>query len=265
MFPNCVHRLHLRLMCIFRIMLGESIDTGVRVFKTQGIMTIRYHLNFPCAVLHRIKPMISASHLCQERVPPQSSQIVQLVIMPANQMLTNLKNVSESLLGILTLLLQVLVHQIEPRDGSNDGKHVAGTAKSTHCTAKFGGQSDQSSHISDIQDLKASNFSGSIDRCKSNYNAMINMLRAPMQSLAAPASPPPTVTSQPRTVGDWGRCQVTWGKKHKGKTFLEVYQTDLGYYHWSLARFQSLPENQKDFVRYCQVRADMDSRSLSQG
>ena len=94
--------------------------------------------------------------------------------------------------------------------------------------------------------------------------AMINMLRAPMQSLAAPASPPPTVTSQPRTVGDWGRCQVTWGKKHKGKTFLEVYQTDLGYYHWSLARFQSLPENQKDFVRFCQVRADLDSRNLNQ-
>jgi len=33
--------------------------------------------------------------------------------MPANAMLTNLKNVSESIIGLLTLLLQVLVHQLE--------------------------------------------------------------------------------------------------------------------------------------------------------
>ena len=59
----------------------------------------------------------------------------------------------------------------QSRDGPNDGKHVAGTAKSTHGTAKFGCQSDQSNHSSDIQDLKASNFSGRIDQCESNDTA----------------------------------------------------------------------------------------------
>lgn len=94
-----------------------------------------------------------------------------------------------------------------------------------------------------------------------DHPGLIGMMRMPI-----PSSPPTVITSttaQPRTIGTWGQTQIVWGKKHKGKTYLEVYQNDIGYYHWSLARFNSLPENQQDFVKFCQVRAEMDNRSLS--
>ena len=91
-----------------------------------------------------------------------------------------------------------------------------------------------------------------------DHPGLIGMMRMPI-----PSSPPTVTTSttaQPRTIGTWGQTQIVWGKKHKGKTYLEVYQNDIGYYHWSLARFNSL---QQDFVKFCQVRAEMDNRSLS--
>jgi len=94
-----------------------------------------------------------------------------------------------------------------------------------------------------------------------DHPGLIGMMRMPI-----PSSPPTVTTSttaQPRTIGTWGQTQIVSGKKHKGKTYLEVYQNDIGYYHWSLARFNSLPENQQDFVKFCQVRAEMDNRSLS--
>ena len=64
------------------------------------------------------------------------------------------------------------------------------------------------------------------------------------------------------TVGEWGQCRITWGKKHKGHTYHQVLRTDPGYYQWSLARFQSLPPNQQDFVKYCQVQMDLDMHAL---
>lgn len=255
--------------------------------------------------------------------------------MPANQMLVNLKNVSESLLGILTLLLQVLVHQIEIQPpAEEDPEHGELPVNSEMAQTMANMLQELQNQRTVLQNLVASQINSTAVRTSrpptsqaalTNVNpttppvrtnqsnlpspmmsqviqqlagvgsshgaaspvgtvaswvlaeeeevlsaemaepAMINVMRAPVHSSAMPASPTPVVTSQPRTVGDWGLCRVTWGKKHKGKTFLEVYQTDLGYYHWSLARFQSLPEPQKDFVRFCQVRAEMDSRSLSQG
>lgn len=82
-----------------------------------------------------------------------------------------------------------------------------------------------------------------------DHPGLIGMMRMPI-----PSSPPTVTTSttnQPRTIGTWGQTQIVWGKKHKRKTYLEVYQNDIGYYHWSLARFNSLPENQQDFVKFC--------------
>eukprot|EP00435_Cladocopium_sp_Y103_P043913 s2199_g12.t1 len=60
------------------------------------------------------------------------------------------------------------------------------------------------------------------------------------------------------TVGDWGQCRVTWGKKHKGQTYLQVLRTDPSYYQWAVARFQSLTPEMQDFVRFCQVQMDLD-------
>ena len=80
--------------------------------------------------------------------------------------------------------------------------------------------------------------------------------RARPNSLRAPPSPPSTQV----TLADWGTTVITWGKKHKGKSYQQVFQVDIGYYHWSLARFQSLPPNQQDFVRYCQVRLELEAQ-----
>jgi hypothetical protein len=63
------------------------------------------------------------------------------------------------------------------------------------------------------------------------------------------------------SVGDWSQCRVTWGKKHKGKTYHQVLTLDPSYYQWAVARFQSLTPEQQDFVRYCQVQMDLDRRN----
>jgi hypothetical protein len=63
------------------------------------------------------------------------------------------------------------------------------------------------------------------------------------------------------TVGDWSQCRVTWGKKHKGKTYHQVLTLDPSYYQWAVARFQSHTPEQQDFVRYCQVQMDLDRRN----
>ena len=63
------------------------------------------------------------------------------------------------------------------------------------------------------------------------------------------------------TVADWGQCRVTWGKKHKGRTYMQVWRQDPSYYQWAVARFASLTPEVQDFVRFCQVKMDLDQRS----
>jgi len=69
-------------------------------------------------------------------------------------------------------------------------------------------------------------------------------------------------TSPQMTVGEWGQCRITWGKKHKGSTYAQVLRSDPGYYQWYLARFQSSPPNQQDFVKFCQVQLDLDLHAI---
>jgi hypothetical protein len=69
-------------------------------------------------------------------------------------------------------------------------------------------------------------------------------------------------TSPQMTVGEWRQCRITWGKKHKGHTYAQVLRSDPGYFQWSLARFQSLPPNQQDFVKFCQVQLDLDLHAI---
>lgn len=75
----------------------------------------------------------------------------------------------------------------------------------------------------------------------------------------APTAAPTTPATRPLSVSEQGQKIITWGRKHKGKTWLEVFQTDLGYYHWSLARYGSLPPDQQEFVRFCQMRIDLEA------
>ena len=66
------------------------------------------------------------------------------------------------------------------------------------------------------------------------------------------------------TLAEWGQRKVTWGKKHPGHTYFQVLSGDMGYFEWSLQRYNSLPPHQQDFVDYCraQLEADADQDRL---
>jgi len=55
------------------------------------------------------------------------------------------------------------------------------------------------------------------------------------------------------TLEEWGSNVISFGRKHKGKSFEAVMRQDPGYFHWSLARYSSLMPEQQDFVRFGQL------------
>ena len=55
------------------------------------------------------------------------------------------------------------------------------------------------------------------------------------------------------TLEEWGSNVISFGRKHKGKSFETVMRLDPGYFHWSLARYSSLMPEQQDFVRFGQL------------
>jgi hypothetical protein len=63
------------------------------------------------------------------------------------------------------------------------------------------------------------------------------------------------------TVSEWSQCRITWGKKHRGQTYVQVLRTDPGYVQWALVRFNSLTPEIQDFVKYCQVQMDLDQNA----
>ena len=82
----------------------------------------------------------------------------------------------------------------------------------------------------------------------------------------SPAVPVLPVSSAPRasaqmTIGDWGQARISWGKKHKGQTYAQVYHRDPGYFQWANARYGSLTPEIQDFVRYCRVQQDLEQHA----
>ena len=65
----------------------------------------------------------------------------------------------------------------------------------------------------------------------------------------------------PMSLSDWGQTRITWGRKHKGSTYLQVLRADAGYFQWSVARCTSLPPDQQDFVKFSQMQMDLDKRA----
>ena len=63
----------------------------------------------------------------------------------------------------------------------------------------------------------------------------------------------------------WGRKQVSWGRKHQGKTFEWTYNNDQGYVKWLLARKDSMTEDAEDFGNYSITRQRLESASLNSG
>lgn len=77
----------------------------------------------------------------------------------------------------------------------------------------------------------------------------------PPRSLGPAAAPPALSLPWPGnlTIEEWGTNVVTWGRKHEGKTFANVMRLDPEYHQWCSARYNKLPPEQQDFVRYGQL------------
>jgi len=84
----------------------------------------------------------------------------------------------------------------------------------------------------------------------------ISVTNVPASTILTPGTP---VATRPLSITELGQQVIAWGKKNKGKTWLETFQIDPGYFHWSLARYSSLPPNQQEFVRFCQMRLDFEA------
>lgn len=258
--------------------------------------------------------------LCQAVVSPSVFRAIPIdqSAMPQNQMLTSLKNVSESMIGLLTLLLQVLVHQLEnqPLTEDNDEPPNAEVTQTMNTMLQELQNQRQvlqglvanqmrpverqivPSTAASSQPAPASSRTRSTPTPAQQPVLNNTLVNRALQDLHVPASAMPgspaqstwilaeeeeeyeemlipevartrfrsgntRTATQPLTaqvsVAEWGMTVITWGKKRKGKTYQEVFRNDIGYYHWSLARFQSLPANQQDFVRYCQVRLEIEN------
>ncbi|CAL1130052.1 unnamed protein product [Cladocopium goreaui] len=81
-------------------------------------------------------------------------------------------------------------------------------------------------------------------------------LSVPVELNQSRTSVPPAPTLPlPRnlTISEWGANLITFGRKHKGKTFSEVMEKDPGYLQWSLARYGSLMPEHQDFCRFGQL------------
>lgn len=55
------------------------------------------------------------------------------------------------------------------------------------------------------------------------------------------------------TLAEWGQRVISWGKKHRGKTFTHTMEVDPGYLAWCQPRFNSLNPEMQDFVRFGQM------------
>ena len=89
---------------------------------------------------------------------------------------------------------------------------------------------------------------------------------APSNHHQVPMSPPPPVetveiygnsnalveqSALRLTLAEWGQKKISWGRKHPGRTYYQVLSEDMGYFEWSLSRYNSLPAPQQDFVDFC--------------
>ena len=66
------------------------------------------------------------------------------------------------------------------------------------------------------------------------------------------------------TLDSWGNKVVTWGKKHKGDTYVTTYEGDGGYVQWILARTGSLNPELEDFANYAITRRRLEEVARQQ-
>lgn len=85
--------------------------------------------------------------------------------------------------------------------------------------------------------------------------------KAPPSSRTAP--PVRQQLAQQRSIEEWGSQIVSWGKKHRGKTFDQTLQQDPAYLEWCQKRFMSLTPEMQDLVRYGQLKMSQRAAEAS--
>lgn len=60
----------------------------------------------------------------------------------------------------------------------------------------------------------------------------------------------------------WGNKNITWGRKHTGKTYVATYESDPGYNKWILARMDSLTGEMEDFANYVNTRQRLEEAAM---
>jgi len=89
----------------------------------------------------------------------------------------------------------------------------------------------------------------------------------PSQSSAAASMPGVNANSQvaltQQALVNWGQKKISWGKKHPGKTYFQVYEEDASYVKWVLARIGSLGEEIEDFANYAVTRQRLEAAAMN--
>ncbi len=112
--------------------------------------------------------------------------------MPQSQMLTSLKNVSESMIGLLTLLLQVLVHQLECQPPIEDNEEPPNAEVTQTMNNMFQELQNQKQVV---QSLVANQMSRTVER--SMEHQLVPSTAAPSQPATTPSRTWAGVSSAP--------------------------------------------------------------------
>ena len=78
-----------------------------------------------------------------------------------------------------------------------------------------------------------------------------------------PADPGNQIALTQQALHSWGQKVINWGKKHPGKTFQTVYETDNSYVRWVLARMGNMNEEMEDFGNYALTRQRLEAAALN--
>eukprot|EP00435_Cladocopium_sp_Y103_P015256 s5613_g3.t1 len=88
--------------------------------------------------------------------------------------------------------------------------------------------------------------------------------RPTASSTAAPSTNPMPVAVTQATLESWGKRTASWGKKHVGKQYVEIFNTDPGYTKWVTARIDSLSDEIKDYGNYAITRQHLAQAAMRQ-
>lgn len=84
----------------------------------------------------------------------------------------------------------------------------------------------------------------------------------PLPATATPEHQETQLAIACTTLEQWGQKRVSWGKKHMGNKFTDVFEQDPGYLDWLRARAKTHTPAMTDFIAYSETRINMEQRAL---